>query len=89
MVANEVKELAKETAKATEEIGQKIEAIQGDSKAAVAAIGEISSIINQINDVSSTIASAVEAVRALPSYFRLSGHIAFFSGAARAFALDR
>ncbi len=60
VVANEVKELAKETAKATEEIGQKIEAIQGDSKAAVAAIGEISAIINQINDVSSTIASAVE-----------------------------
>jgi methyl-accepting chemotaxis protein len=60
VVANEVKELAKETAKATEEIGQKIEAIQGDSKAAVAAIAEISSIINQINDVSSTIASAVE-----------------------------
>ena len=60
VVANEVKELAKETAKATEEIGQKIEAIQGDSKAAVAAIAEISAIINQINDVSSTIASAVE-----------------------------
>ncbi len=60
VVANEVKELAKETAKATEEIGQKIEAIQGDSKAAVAAIGEISAIINQINDVSGTIASAVE-----------------------------
>ena len=60
VVANEVKELAKETAKATEEIGQKIEAIQGDSKAAVSAIGEISNIINQINDVSNTIASAVE-----------------------------
>jgi methyl-accepting chemotaxis protein len=60
VVANEVKELAKETAKATEEIGKRIEAIQSDSKAAVNAIGEISSIINQINDVSSTIASAVE-----------------------------
>jgi methyl-accepting chemotaxis protein len=60
VVANEVKELAKETAKATEEIGQKIEAIQGDSRAAVAAIAEISGIINQINDVSNTIASAVE-----------------------------
>ncbi len=60
VVANEVKELAKETAKATEEIGQKIEAIQGDSKAAVSAIGEVSAIINQINDLSNTIASAVE-----------------------------
>ncbi len=60
VVANEVKELAKETAKATEEIGQKIEAIQSDTKGAVAAIGEISSIINQINDISNNIASAVE-----------------------------
>ena len=60
VVANEVKELAKETAKATEEIGQKIEAIQSDTKGAVQAIGEISGIINQINDISNNIASAVE-----------------------------
>ncbi len=60
VVANEVKELAKETAKATEEIGQKIEAIQGDTTGAVKAIAEISAIINQINDISNTIASAVE-----------------------------
>jgi len=60
VVANEVKELAKQTAKATEDIGQKIEAIQGDTKGAVGAIGEISSIINQINDISNNIASAVE-----------------------------
>jgi len=33
VVANEVKELAKETAKATEDISRKIEAIQGDTKA--------------------------------------------------------
>ena len=60
VVANEVKELAKETAKATEEIGQKIEAIQTDTRSAVQAIGEIGTIINQINDISNTIASAVE-----------------------------
>jgi methyl-accepting chemotaxis protein len=60
VVANEVKELAKQTAKATEEIGQKIEAIQGGTKGAVKAIEEISSIINQINDISNSIASAVE-----------------------------
>jgi methyl-accepting chemotaxis protein len=60
VVANEVKELAKETAKATEDIGQKIEAIQGDTKGAVAAIREIGEIINQINDIQTTIASAVE-----------------------------
>ncbi len=60
VVANEVKELAKETAKATEEISQKIEAIQADSKGAVKAIADISTIIAQINDISNTIASAVE-----------------------------
>ncbi|MFN7994820.1 MAG: methyl-accepting chemotaxis protein [Bryobacteraceae bacterium] len=60
VVANEVKELAKQTAKATEEIGQKIEAIQGDTKGAVKAIEDIGSIINQINDISNSIASAVE-----------------------------
>jgi methyl-accepting chemotaxis protein len=60
VVANEVKELAKQTAKATEEIGQKIEAIQGDTKGSVQAIEEIGTIINQINDISNSIASAVE-----------------------------
>jgi methyl-accepting chemotaxis protein len=60
VVANEVKELAKQTAKATEDIGQKIEAIQGDTKNAVAAIGQISEVIKQVNDISNTIASAVE-----------------------------
>jgi methyl-accepting chemotaxis protein len=60
VVANEVKELAKQTAKATEEIGRKIEAIQGDTKGAVQAIEEIGTIINQINEISGSIASAVE-----------------------------
>jgi methyl-accepting chemotaxis protein len=60
VVANEVKELAKETAKATEDISRKIEAIQTDTKAAVDAIGTISEVINQINGISSTIATAVE-----------------------------
>lgn len=60
VVANEVKELAKETAKATEDISQKIETIQGDTKGAIDAIRLISSVITQINDISNTIASAVE-----------------------------
>jgi truncated hemoglobin YjbI len=60
VVANEVKELAKQTAAATEEISQKIEAIQTDTKGAVSAIKEISAIITQINDIQNTIASAVE-----------------------------
>jgi methyl-accepting chemotaxis protein len=60
VVANEVKELAKETAKATEDISRKIEAIQTDTKAAVDAIASISAVINQVNDISNTIATAVE-----------------------------
>jgi len=60
VVANEVKELAKQTATATEDISQKIEAIQNDTKGAVVAIDQIGKIINQINDIQNTIASAVE-----------------------------
>ena len=60
VVANEVKELANQTAKATDEISGKIQAIQTDTQSAVVAIGEISEVINQISDISNTIASAVE-----------------------------
>jgi len=60
VVANEVKELARGTAQATEDISQKITAIQESTKNAIAAIEQICSIINQINDISNTIASAVE-----------------------------
>jgi methyl-accepting chemotaxis protein len=67
VVANEVKELAKETAKATEDIAKKIEAIQSDTSTAVNAITQISSIINQINDYQNTIASAVEEQTATTS----------------------
>ncbi len=60
VVANEVKELAKETAKATEEIGRKIEAIQQDTRGAVDAIKQIGEVIDKVNDISGTIAGAVE-----------------------------
>lgn len=60
VVANEVKELAKETARATEEISQKISAIQSDTQGTVKAISEIGDVISKVNDISNTIASAVE-----------------------------
>lgn len=60
VVANEVKELAKETAKATEEIGQKVATIQTDSESAVEAIGSIDSTIQKINDIQVMIAAAVQ-----------------------------
>jgi methyl-accepting chemotaxis protein len=60
VVANEVKDLAKETAKATEDIKKKIEMIQTDTKGAVEAIAAIGEIINKISDIQSAIAAAVE-----------------------------
>jgi methyl-accepting chemotaxis protein len=60
VVANEVKELAKQTAKATEDISRKITAIQTDTQGAVQSIGAISGVISQISDISGTIATAVE-----------------------------
>jgi methyl-accepting chemotaxis protein len=60
VVANEVKELARQTAKATEDIGREINALQNDTQRAVEAIGGISGVITHINDISGTIATAVE-----------------------------
>jgi methyl-accepting chemotaxis protein len=60
VVANEVKELAKETAAATEDIGLKIKTIQEDTRAAVDAIERIRKVINRISDIQNTIATAVE-----------------------------
>lgn len=60
VVANEVKELAKQTAKATEDITNKIGAIQKDSQGAVEAIGAISKSMERLNSISCAIAAAVE-----------------------------
>ena len=60
VVASEVKELAQETARATEDISKRVEAIQADTAGAVDAISRISAVIGEINDFQSTIAAAVE-----------------------------
>jgi methyl-accepting chemotaxis protein len=60
VVANEVKELAKQTAKATEDIGQKISVMQQNTTGAVDAIGRIREVIDKINHISGVIATAVE-----------------------------
>jgi methyl-accepting chemotaxis protein len=60
VVANEVKELAKQTAKATEEISQKIKVIQENTNGAVEAIGSIRGVIDKISHISGVIATAVE-----------------------------
>lgn len=60
VVANEVKELAKQTAKATDDITNKIGAIQSDTKSAVEAIAGISDAVEKLNGISGVIAAAVE-----------------------------
>jgi methyl-accepting chemotaxis protein len=60
VVAGEVKDLAQETAKATEDIARRVEAIQGDTATAVGAIGEIDRTVARISDIQSVIAAAVE-----------------------------
>ena len=60
VVANEVKDLAKETAKATEEIEQRIASIQTDAGLAVEAIADISGIVRQISVTQSDIATSVD-----------------------------
>ena len=81
VVANEVKDLAQETAKATEDISRRVEQIQVDTEAAVAAISEISGIIARINDTQSTIASAVEEQTATTN--EMSRNVAEAAGGAR------
>jgi methyl-accepting chemotaxis protein len=59
-VANEVKDLARKTARSSEEISQKVGSIQLDTERAVEAIGRITTIIRQINDIQTVIAASVE-----------------------------
>ena len=60
VVAGEVKELAQETAKATENIASLVSAIQSDTASAVAAIGRIGAVIDEVSGYQGSIASAVE-----------------------------
>lgn len=60
VVASEVKELATQTAKATDNISQQVETIQSGTSNAVNAIGSISGIIGKIDEISSAIAAAIE-----------------------------
>jgi methyl-accepting chemotaxis protein len=60
VVAGEVKELAQETAKATEDITRRVEAIQSDTAQAVTAIEQIADTVNRISQYQTVIAAAVE-----------------------------
>ncbi|MEV6302042.1 methyl-accepting chemotaxis protein [Actinoplanes sp. NPDC051861] len=60
VVAGEVKDLAQETARATEDIARRVQAIQADTQGAISAISQVAEVIEQINSYQTTIASAVE-----------------------------
>jgi methyl-accepting chemotaxis protein len=60
VVAGEVKDLAQETARATEDIGRRIDAIRTHTGATTQAIGQIAEIIDEVSAYQTTIASAVE-----------------------------
>ena len=60
VVAGEVGELARETARATEDIAKRVETIQTDAQGAVSVIGQIEEVVQRINEFQSTIASAIE-----------------------------
>jgi methyl-accepting chemotaxis protein len=60
VVADEVKQLAQETARATEDISRRVETIQEDADQAARAIADIAGVITRINEFQTTIASAVE-----------------------------
>jgi methyl-accepting chemotaxis protein len=67
VVANEVKELARQTAKATTEIGGRISSMQGEVSSAMATITQISDVITKVNEIQGTIASAVQEQSATTS----------------------
>ncbi len=84
VVATEVKELAKQTAGATEDIRRRIEAIQGSTSEAVQAIGEITDVIKKVDNVARTIAAAVEEQSAATQ--QIAGTVAETSSAAETVA---
>ncbi|GIE14892.1 hypothetical protein [Paractinoplanes ferrugineus] len=74
MVANEVKELAQETARATEDVTARVAAIEGDTTRAVTAIAAITARIGQVNDYQTAIAATVEQQAATTA--EMAGNIA-------------
>ena len=74
VVANEVKELAKQTAAATDNIRQQIEAIQVSVRTTVKAISEIGDVIGEVNHFQASVATAVEEQAAVTSSISANIH---------------
>ncbi|MCP4932992.1 MAG: chemotaxis protein [bacterium] len=81
VVASEVKDLAEQTAKATEEIGNQIVGIQGETKEAVSSIREIAGTMSEVNNLMTNISSAVEQQSSSTGMISENVHLAAqFSG---------
>jgi len=74
VVANEIKELARQTADATQDIREKVEGIQGTTSITVKEITEITGVIAEVNEVVTTIAAAVEEQSAATT--EIAGNVA-------------
>ncbi|GAA0911746.1 hypothetical protein GCM10009558_099710 [Virgisporangium aurantiacum] len=74
VVASEVKDLAQETARATDEIARRVTAIQDGTSGAVTAIGEMTTVIERINEFQTLIAAAVEQQSATTSEMNRNIH---------------
>ncbi len=74
VVANEVKELAQQSARATEDISQRVVSIQDDATATASALAAITDVIERINETQATIASAVEEQTATTNEMSRSVH---------------
>jgi methyl-accepting chemotaxis protein len=81
VVASEVKNLANQTAKATEQIGQRIGAMRDITDEAATTIGKIGDTIAEINEISTTVASAMEEQGAATN--EIAGNATAVSGSAR------
>jgi methyl-accepting chemotaxis protein len=86
VVAGEVKDLAQETAKATDDIIRRVDAIQADTASAVDAIGQIVGIVARISDFQTMIASAVEEQTATTN--EMNRNVAQAAGSSREIAAN-
>lgn len=86
VVASEVKQLARQTAAATEDVGKRIAAIQEDSNGATVALAEIAKLIARIDELQQTSASAVEEQSATTR--EMSRNVTEAATAAKAIAQD-
>ncbi len=89
VVASEVKDLARNTAEATEDISSKLTTIQGDTRAVVEAIAKIGDVIREINNLQTSIASAVEEQSAtITGIGRMASEAALGSSNASSYVAD-